>query len=84
MNPRVPESVPNHRDDLANVVAGVSAVTLSKWRRGAFSVSIIQADGRVVPYRDPSERVGALKGGRHQIESANSGRGNASFVRGLI
>jgi hypothetical protein len=75
---------PNHRDDLANVVAGVSAVTLSKWRRGAFSVSIIQADGRVVPYRDPSERVGALKGGRHQIESANSGRGNASFVRGLI
>jgi len=53
---------PNHRDDLANVVAGVSAITLSKWRRGEFSVSIIQSDGRVVPYRHPSERVGRAQG----------------------
>jgi hypothetical protein len=61
---------PNASDDLCNAIAGLCATVSFGRRRGEVSVGIIQSDGRVVPYRDPSERVSALKGGAHQIATA--------------
>src|SRR5947207_4819114 len=57
---------PNASDDLCNAIAGLCATVSFGRRRGEMSVSIIQADGRVVPYHDPSERVSAIKAGSHQ------------------
>jgi len=57
---------PNASDDLCNAIEGLCATVSCGRRRGEMSVSIIQADGRVVPYHDPSERVSAIKAGSHQ------------------
>jgi hypothetical protein len=76
---------PGLHDDVAVSVAGACQAASALARCGRTRVGIYSGYGGRVQWLDEKgERPNALKRGRHQIESANSGRGNASFVRGLI
>jgi phage terminase large subunit-like protein len=61
-------------------MAAIGTVRESSARRGEMTVSYAPFGGRVVQIWPEPERKSALAAGRHQIESANSKRGCASFV----